>query len=231
MKLRTTFVVLLIVVTLVLSSLTYGGLELYKQETLQRNQASVDESAALAADQIATRVRERRDYIGYVASQPATANVSKGGTTIGGVVNNSRFFAAQVVAANGTVVAFGGQIDEAVRRETIGSDVSDEAYFVEATRRSSYVSAPEAVPGRDRYLVVVSAPIITDDGLQGVFAASMYVSTDTLLGPVATLDTRRQRVTVTTNDTVLFDSDDGRRPKLTESQSMHAALRFAVSHM
>ncbi|AUV81633.1 histidine kinase [Salinigranum rubrum] len=208
MKLRTTFVVLLIVVTLVLSSLTYGGLELYKQETLQRNQASVDESAALAADQIATRVRERRDYIGYVASQPATANVSKSGTTIGGVVNNSRFFAAQVVAANGTVVAFGGQIDESVRRETIGSDVSDEAYFVEATRRSSYVSAPEAVPGRDRYLVVVSAPIITDDGLQGVFAASMYVSTDTLLGPVATLDTRRQRVTVTASDTVLFDSDE-----------------------
>ncbi len=108
-EVRTTFVVLLITVTLVLSSLTYGGLELYRREALQRNQASIDESAALAADRIATRVRERRDDIGYVASQPATANVSDSGTTVGGVVNNSRFFAAQVVAANGTVVAFGGQ--------------------------------------------------------------------------------------------------------------------------
>lgn len=208
MKLRTKFVVMLMLVTLVLSSLTYGGLELYKQETLQRNQASVDESAALAADQIATRVRERRDYIGYVASQPATANFSNSGTTIGGVVNNSRFFAAQVVAANGTVVAFGGQIDESVRRETIGTDVTDEPYFSKATTRSSYVSPPESVPNSDRYLVVISAPIITDDGLGGVFAASMYVSQDTLLGPVAALDTRQQRVIVTADETVLLDSND-----------------------
>ncbi|WP_152041329.1 sensor histidine kinase [Salinigranum salinum] len=208
MKLRTKFVVVLFVVTLVLSSVTYGGLELYKGETLERNQASVDESARLAADQIDSEIRERRDYVGYVASQPATADFSRGDETIGGVVNNSRFFAAQIVAANGTVVAFGGQIDETVRRDAIGSDVSDEAYFAEATTRSSYVSAPESVSSRDRYLVVISAPILTESGLHGVFAASIYVSTDTLLDPVATLDTRTQRVTVTAGDTVLFDSDD-----------------------
>ncbi|WP_318569685.1 sensor histidine kinase [Salinigranum marinum] len=208
MKLRTKFVVVLFAVTVVLSSVTYGGLELYKQETLERNQESVDESARLAADQIASKVRERRDYIGYVASQPATANFSKAEATVGGVVNNSRFFAAQIVAANGTVVAFGGQINETVRRGTLGANVSDEAYFAEATTRSSYVSAPESVPSRDRTLVVISAPIITDDGLHGVFAASIYVSTDTLLDPVAALDTRTQRVTVTADDTVLLDSDD-----------------------
>lgn len=208
MKLRTKFVVVLFAVTVVLSSVTYGGLELYKQETLERNQESVDESARLAADQIASKVRERRDYIGYVASQPTTANFSQADATVGGVVNNSRFFAAQIVAANGTVVAFGGQINETVRRGTLGANVSDEAYFAGATTRSSYVSAPETVPGRDRTLVVISAPIITDDGLRGVFAASIYVSTDTLLDPVAALDTRTQRVTVTADEAVLLDSDD-----------------------
>jgi signal transduction histidine kinase len=208
MKLRTKLVVVLFAVTLVLSTVTYGGLELYKQETLERNQESVDESARLAADQIADEIRERRDYIGYVASQPETAEFSKGDETIDGVVNNSRFFAAQIVAANGTVVAFGGQIDESVRRRTVGTNVSDEAYFAEVRTRSSYVSPPESVPSTDRQLVVVSAPIITDDGFRGVFAASIYVSTDTLLDPVAALDTRSQRVTVAANDTVLFDSDE-----------------------
>jgi hypothetical protein len=206
LTLRTPFVVLDIVVTLALSSLTYGGLELYKQETLQRNQAGVDESASLAADRIATRVRDRRDYIGYVASQPATADVSSAGVAIGGVDNSRRFFGGQVVAANGTVVAFGGQVDETVRREAGESDVSDEAYFSEATTRSSYVSAPEAVPGRERYLVVISAPIITDEGFEGVFAASIYVSSEALLDPVAALDTRHQRVQVTVDDTVLLDT-------------------------
>jgi signal transduction histidine kinase len=208
MKLRTKFVVVLFAVMLLLSTATYGGLEFYKQETLERNQESVDESARLAADQIDGRIGERRDYIGYVASQPTTADFSNNGDTIGGVVNNSRFFAAQVVAANGTVLAFDGQIDAAVQKRTIGSDVSEESYFAEATTRSSYVSAPEAIPDSDRYLVVISAPIITDSGLQGVFAASMYVSTDTLLDPVATLDTRSQRVSVTADDTVLFDSGE-----------------------
>ena len=208
MKLRTKLVVVLFAVTLVLSTVTYGGLELYKQETLERNQESVDESARLAADQIADEIRERRDYIGYVASQPETAEFSKGDETIDGVVNNSRFFAAQIVAANGTVVAFGGQIDESVRRRTVGTNVSDEAYFAEVRTRSSYVSPPESVPSTDRQLVVVSAPIITDDGFRGVFAASIYVSTDTLLDPIAALDTRSQRVTVAANDTVLFDSDE-----------------------
>ena len=208
MKLRTKFVVVLFAVMLLLSTATYGGLEFYKQETLERNQESVDESAQLAADQIAGRIQERRDYIGYVASQPTTADFSTSADTIGGVVNNSRFFAAQIVTANGTVVAFEGQIDETVRQRTIGSTVSEESYFAEATTRSSYVSAPEAVPGSDRYLVVISAPIITNGGLQGVFAASMYVSTDTLLDPVATLDTRSQRVRVTADGAPLFDSGE-----------------------
>jgi signal transduction histidine kinase len=208
MKLRTKFVVVLFAVTVLLGSATYGGLELYKEETLERNQASVDDSARLAAGQIAGTVRERRDYIGYVASQPGTADFSRSDETIGGVVNNSRFFAAQVVAANGTVVAFGGQIDETVRQRTVGADVSDETYFTAARNRSSYVSAPESVPGGDRHLIVISAPIITDEGLEGVFAASIYVSSETLLDPVAALNTRTQRVTVTTGDTVLLDSGD-----------------------
>ena len=208
MKLRTKFAIVLFVVMMVLSTATYGGLELYKQETLERNQESVDESARLASTQISEKIRERRDYIGYVASQPATANFSTSESTIDGVVNNSRFFAAQVVAPNGTVVAFGGQIDQTVRRRTIGTDVSDEAYFAEARQRSSYVSVPESVPGRDRHLVVISAPILTEDGIRGVFAASLYVSTDTLLDPVAALDTRTQRVAVTAGETVLFDSEE-----------------------
>ena len=58
MKLRTKFAIVLFVVMMVLSTATYGGLELYKQETLERNQESVDESARLASTQISEKIRE-----------------------------------------------------------------------------------------------------------------------------------------------------------------------------
>jgi signal transduction histidine kinase len=208
MKLRTKFAVIMLVGTLVLGSAVYGGLELYKQQTLEQSQHSVNESATLAAGQIQSSIDERADYVGYVASRPDVATFEENDRVVDGVVENSRFFAAQVVDANGTVVAFGGQITDSVRDETIGSNVGDEAYFRGAMQRSSYVSDPEYVPSRDQHLVVVSAPIIDDRGVVGVLAASVYVSTDTFLNPVTALDTQSQRVTVTAGESVLYESAD-----------------------
>lgn len=208
MRLRTKLVAVLVVLALVLGTSLYGGLELYKEQATEREHDRAEETAAVVAAQIDATVEERRDFVGFAASRPDASSFDRADRFARGFVNDSRFYAAQVVAANGTVVAFGGQINETVRRGTLGANVSDEAYFAEATARSSYVSAPETVPGRDRTLVVISAPIITDEGLRGVFAASIYVSTDTLLDPVAALDTRTQRVTVTADEAVLLDSDD-----------------------
>lgn len=206
MKLRTKFAIIMLVGTLVLGSAVSGGLELYKQQTLEQSQDSVDESATLAAGQIESSLDERADYIGYLASRPTAVRLNDSSELIGGVVNNSRFFAAQVVDENGTVVSFGGQINESVRQSTIGSDVSDESYFRGAKRQSAYVSTPEYVPSRDRHLVVISAPILDDEGFVGVLAASIYVSTDTFLNPVTALDTQNQRVIVSADDATLYES-------------------------
>ncbi|SFR43291.1 cache domain-containing sensor histidine kinase [Halogeometricum limi] len=206
MKLRTKFALVLVVLTLVLGSATYGGLELYKQQALSQSQSSVDESATIAAVQIQSALDERADYVGYVASQPETADFSNANGVIRGVVSNSRFFAAQVVAANGTVVAFDGQIDESVRRDAIGTDVSEESYFRSARYHSASVSDPEYVESRDQYLVVVSAPIIRNGSVRGVLAASIYVSSDTFLEPVEPLSRENQRVTVHADDATLYES-------------------------
>ncbi|MDS0298618.1 ATP-binding protein [Halogeometricum sp. S1BR25-6] len=206
MKLQTKLAVVLVAVTLILSGATYGGVELYKHEELQRSESAVEESASLGAAQIASSLDERADYIGYVASQPEVSNFSNNAAVIDGIVDNSRFSAVQVVGANGTVLAFDGQIDETVRAATVGSDVSDEAYFTAARYRGSSVSDPEFVPARDQYLVVVSAPILREGRVVGVLAASMYVSTDTFLEPVAPLARHDQRVTVSAGDAVLYES-------------------------
>ncbi|SFR45932.1 Signal transduction histidine kinase [Halogeometricum rufum] len=206
MKLQTKLAVVLIAVTILLSSATYGGLELYKQEELARSEDAVDESAALAAAQIEATLDERADYVGYVASKPGVTDFSNAGVVIDGVVDNSRFFAAQVIRANGTVAAFDGQIDEEVRQSTVGSDVSDEAYFRDARYRGASVSDPQYVPSRDQYLVVVSAPIMENGTVVGVLAASIYVSSETFLSPVAPLARDDQRVTVGAGDELLYES-------------------------
>ncbi|ELZ26165.1 integral membrane sensor signal transduction histidine kinase [Halogeometricum pallidum JCM 14848] len=206
MKLQTKLAVVLVAVTLILSAATYGGLELYKQEELQRSESAVEESATLGASQLASSLDERADYLGYVASQPEVANFSDNSAVIDGIVDNSRFSAVQVIDANGTVLAFGGQIDEAVRESTLGSDVSDEEYFTAARYRGSSVSTPEYVSSHDQYLVVVSAPVLREGRVVGVLAASMYVSPDTFLEPVVPLVRHDQRVTVSVGDAVLYES-------------------------
>ena len=205
-KLRTKFAIILLVIALLLSGVTYGGLELFKQQTVEQNQANVNESTQLAADQIAGAIEERKDYIGYVASRPETADFSQSEETITGVVTNSRFFAAQIIAENGTVVDFRGQIDDSVRRETIGTDASDATYVQRARNQSAYLSEPEYVESRGQYLVIVSAPILENGRVKGVFAASIYLTDDTFFSGITPLDTDSQRITITADDAVLYES-------------------------
>jgi signal transduction histidine kinase len=208
MKLRLKFGIVLVVVTLVLSGAIYGGLEFYKNDSLERNRASVEETTELAAEQIETTIVERKDYVGYVASQPEAAAFDRSGRLLDDVFSSTRFVAGQVVAANGTVVAFRGEIDRTVRRETIGSNVSDAAYFRGALNRSAHVSDPEFVAGTDQRLVVISAPIIRRGELRGVLALSIYVGDREFFNSIVPLDTTSRNVEVRADGVRLYGDDD-----------------------
>ena len=206
MQLRLKFGIVLLLITLLLSGAIVGGLEYYKNETLDRNRAAVEETSELAAEQIEAGLAERKDYVGFVASQPAAARFDRIGAYLDRILSSKRFPSGQVIAANGTVVAFRGDISRTSRLETVGADRSDREYFRGALNRSAYVSTPEFAEGVDKHLVVVSAPIFEDGELVGVLALSIYVSDRTFLNSIVPLDTSTRNVEVRTGETVLYES-------------------------
>lgn len=208
MNLRLKFGIVLVVIALLLSGAIYGGLEFYKGEALERNRVAVDETSELAAEQIEATLVERMDYVGFVASQPAAARFERSGPYLDGTLSSTRFVAGQIVAANGTVVAFRGAIDQTVRQETVGEDVSDRPYFRGALNRSAYVSDPEYVEQADEHLVIISAPIFEDGKTVGVLALSIYITDETFFNSIVPVDTSTRSVRIRANDTVLYESDE-----------------------
>jgi signal transduction histidine kinase len=174
MRLRTKFAVVLVVVTLLLSGGVFAGLELFKQQTVAETQANVDGTAALAASQVDDRVRELRDRVGLQASRARAAQFDRSDRYLDTFLRTAdpAFYAAQVVAANGTLLSYRGAIDRSVRQEAVGSDRSDRPYVRAGLDNETYVGDPQT-DGTGRYFIVVSAPIFEDGETKGVFVAAV----------------------------------------------------------
>lgn len=204
MKLRTKFAIVLLLIAALLSAGVYGGLELYKQRLVGDAQQEVDETAVRAADQIEANLAERKDYVGFVASRPTAANFNESDRFLQEFVDNSRFFAAQVIANNGTIIHFHGDITQDIRQESIGRNVANRTYVKAGLRGEEYVTEPEYVNSTDKFLIVISAPIFQDRDIKGVLAAAMYIDKQTVFGLLGPLETSSQSVRVTSNDHVLY---------------------------
>jgi len=207
MRLRTKFAVVFLAVTLVLSGSVLAALEFYKRDAVDESRADVEETATLAAEQIDAAIRDRRDYVGLVASRPRARQFDRNPEFLDSFLANSRFYAAQVVAANGTVVDFRGDVTAAQRRAVLGSDRSNETYVRAALAGRSYVGEAESVDGADSHVLVFSAPIFEDGEVEGVLAAAIYLDTRTVFDALPALETSGQTVTVTGNGMELHGGD------------------------
>jgi len=207
MRLRTKFAVVFVAVTLVLSGSVLVALEFYKRDAVAESRASVDETATRVAEQVDASIRDRRDYLGLVASRPAARRFDRTGPFLDALLGNSRFYAAQVVAANGTVVDFRGDVTDARRRAVRGANRSDAPYVRAALRGRSYVGDVESVEGTDAHALVFAAPIFDGDDVEGVLAAAIYLDTRTVFDALPPLETSRQAVTVVGNRTEIHGGD------------------------
>jgi C4-dicarboxylate-specific signal transduction histidine kinase len=209
MKLRTKFAVVLLLITVVLSGAVYGGLELYKDQVVEQNRNDVEETATLSARQLDATVEDRKDFVGFVASRPDATRFNRSDRFLSEFVDNSRFFAAQIVDANGTIVDFHGDVTQDVQEESIGSDISDRPYVANALEGEVFVSEPEYVDATDQYLVVISAPIFDDRQVKGALAAALYLDDQTFFGGLAPVSGDDQRVTVRTGSATLYQRGSG----------------------
>lgn len=204
MKLRTKFAVALLVLTLILSTGVYGGLELYKQRLVGDANQEVNETAELTANQIDAQIREKKDFIGFVASQPRAARFERSNEFLRELLDNSRFFAAQIINPDGTIEDFNGDITQDIRLEAIGRNISNRSYVSEALDGEVYVSDPEVANATGKPLVVISAPIFQDRDIKGVLAAAIYIDRQTVFTMMRPLETSGQAVGVRHEDTVLY---------------------------
>lgn len=205
MKLRTKFAIVLLLVTVVLTTATYGGLEFYKQQQISDTQQSVDESAELTANQIEAETQRLQDYVGYVASRPEAANFDRSDAYADEFLANSRFWAAIVVNESGTAVAFRGGVSEEARERIVGSDLGDAAYVEPVLETGEiHMTQPEYVNATDTYSTTISAPIFDEESeVTGVLAAAIYIDTSTFFTMVAPLETSAQTVRISAgNDTL-----------------------------
>ena len=208
MKLRTTLAVVLIVITLVLGGIVYGSFEFTKQNAIDRGQTTVDETAETVADQVETDIEERRDRVGFVASQPTAGDFDNTGRTIDPFLDNSRFYAAQLLWANGTVVDSRGDLEDEAHEAAIGSNLSDEPYIQEASEGQVSVSDPIQIDDSEEYILVISAPIFSGDEVVGIFSAALELNSQTVLRATEPLETAEQTVTVEANGTPIKAGSD-----------------------
>lgn len=203
MKLRTKLAIGLVGLTLVLSLATYGGLEFYKEQQVDQVQADVDETARLAAGQVGTDIASYRTDLAFVASQVNGSNLSSAHAVVGPYLSQTRFFAAYVVADNGTIVHALGPFNESERAALVGTPAEIHCVNRTLATGDACVSELRAPPGSDPYFVM-SAPVFARGEVTGAVAAPIYVDEEAFFTSLATLNTDEQSVRVRYEDETLY---------------------------
>ena len=219
MRLRTKFAIVLLLVTVVLSVATYGGLEFFKQQQRADVQEDVDRSSRLAADGVDSNLDRTRNLVGYVASQATAEDLQRPEAYATAFLErnaDSNVFGAAVVDVNGTVTAFesDGQIRESVLRDAEGSDASDEAYYrcvlQSGTTCVTPVDEREGAAPDQRYFVEIASPIVRDGEIRAVFVAAVTLNRQSFFNPLTPLATSEREVRVVADgETVYTDGTAG----------------------
>jgi len=184
MKLRTKFAIVLVVVTLVLSGVVLGSVELFKDDAVAQERADITDTANLTARQVETEIVDRKEVMANYGATELDAGVE---TTakLRRFLNLTEYTQAQVIAGNGTVVALSANVLTAEQRQRrLGTNVSDQAYFRQSINGTRFVEVlgPSQVQETDQRFVLFSVPLGLRGGgmgrADGVFVAGFPVDAD-----------------------------------------------------
>lgn len=206
LRIRTQYVLVLFAILLVLGSVVVGTAQFFQQQTIEQEEESLEETATLAAEQIDESIRALEDRLVWKGTQFET-NLTNREAILDRTVENTGFLIALVTDSDGIVQEMRGDIgDEAVRNETIGSDLSGEGYIARALDNESAIQEPEQ-EADGQLTLAMAAPIHVDQSLEGVVAGAVLIGEEGGLGdaptvhgffrPIEPLDTRVQSASVT----------------------------------
>ena len=198
MRIRTKLAIAILVASVVLAGVVLVGLEVFKDRAEGQVRDNVEQTAGQTAEQVDAVVRERVNTVKFYASDPRAADPSTAPDRLNQFVTGTRFYAAQLIEPNGTIVHYRGQVDATDRRAALGRNVSTRPYVGEITDNasSSHVSDVE-VAGNQR-VVIISAPVFdpATGNLTAVFAGAIRVSEADFFVAARPLVTDRQTVQI-----------------------------------
>jgi signal transduction histidine kinase len=177
MRIRTKLAIAVVIATVVLAGFVLVGLELFKEQTENRVQSRVNESANRTAQQINAEVIQQTNELRYYATRPGASDFENSDGYLDLIVNSTNYYAVQLIAPNGTVVNFRGQIREETRQEVIGSNLSDRRYVraVQGARSGLYISAVEPVQRLNQSLMKVSVPVFENGEFSGILVGAVWI--------------------------------------------------------
>lgn len=206
MRLRTRFVVALVVVALVLSVTTLVGFTLYRDATVTQERAELRQTSDSVATEMDLVLGEKRESVRLWAQNDELGQHGRleQSNTLATFVTMSSFSGASVIAANGTMTAMEVQeMDEHAERGVVGGDFSDRTYFRRAMAGETYVSDPiEAESGF--LIVIVSSPLTEDGEPVGTFNAAFHIREGDMSKIVRASSTRTQHIRVVAGDVTVF---------------------------
>ncbi|MFB6268811.1 MAG: sensor histidine kinase [Halobacterium sp.] len=204
MRLRTKFVLVLVSVAAVLGAGVFVGFDHVRDQSVDRAQASVDETAAMAAAQVGAEVRDQRSVLARAAARPAAERFDHTEAFLDPFLQRSAFHTARVVAANGTTIDLRGDVSAATRESELGADVGDRPHVASALAGDTAVSDVTCDP---TCAFTVAAPIYDGTEVKGALAATVTLDDAGVFAPVAPAESGDRTVRVTDSDgTVVHES-------------------------
>ena len=212
MRLRRRFLVAFLVLAVVLSALSLAGFTLYRNATVDQEQAALDQVSQTIASQVDVVLTEKRQTVRLWAQTPSLEDHGSQAqaSDVRTFVTSTAFSGASVIAANGTMTAFYSRgTNESRSAALVGRSFDERTYFTEAMAGESYVSDP--VAAESGYLIVtISTPIRSAGRVVGTFNAAFHVREGDLFGPIRARDAGSQGVLVVADGQTMYA--DGPRP-------------------
>jgi len=219
MRIRTKLAIAVVIAAVVLAGVVLVGLELFKQQTVDRVQSDVNETANQTADQIDAVVEERVNTVRFYASRPQASRISSSDSDsyLNLFVNSTRFYAAQYIDSNGTIIDYRGQVTARSRQNTIGNNISDRPYVrsVADATNSAYITNIERAEEINRNILVISAPVFDPEtgNPTGVLAGAIRIEEGDFFVATRPLesDTQTVQVSATTGNGTAILEEPGRQ--------------------
>jgi signal transduction histidine kinase len=204
MRLRTKYGLVLLVILVVLGTVVIGSAELFKQQTVDQEQAELEETTRLAAEQVGRELSDTLDDLRETGAVLDTEPGTSQRTQLDQFLDNTDYSVVLVTDSEGTIQEVRG-LQPAQRDQFIGQHVTDQGFLDQETTENvlsgqSRIEQIQAINGSEDFFLTMGAPILDQEGnVEGALVGSVQITYGLhtgLFSPLRALETDQQTVAI-----------------------------------